>query len=125
MASSLCALVVSFLYDEKSSFKSLKFFTMLFLGSGIAIGALIHAVIQINTDNNVNLFIPIYIFQSICYFTAILGSIYAACLLRLDFKNVIHQELDDKAFHKITDAAVKKMLDQSKTTTVDSKGRVL
>ncbi|EOR09851.1 MULTISPECIES: hypothetical protein [Acinetobacter] len=121
MASSLCALVVSFLYDEKSRFKSLKFFTMLFLGSGIAICALVHALIQLNTDDSVNLFIPIYIFQVLGYFIAIFVSIYAACLLRLDFKNSIHKELDD-LYHKKSDDKAKIMMESAEQAQVGPDG---
>ncbi|PJI30084.1 hypothetical protein [Acinetobacter pseudolwoffii] len=116
MASSLCALMVSFLYDEASRFKSLKFFTMLFLGSGIAICALIHALVQLNSDNRVNLFIPVYIFQGIGYLTSILVSVYAACLLRLDFKNSIHQELDD-LFHQKSDKESDDMMNNAENAT--------
>ncbi|MCG9493800.1 hypothetical protein MCL36_14780 [Acinetobacter pittii] len=116
MASSLCALIVSFLYDDASRFKSLKFFTMLFLGCGIATCALIHALVQLNTDKSVNLFIPIYIFQGIGYLTSILVSVYAACLLRLDFENIIHQELDD-FYHKKSDNESEEMMSYAENAT--------
>ncbi len=82
MASSFFIVLVSFLYYKESHFKSIKLFTLVFLGIGILWCGIVHSLVQAK---------PTYIYAEICLNTAYSLRLfnrniifyYAACIVSL------------------------------------------
>ncbi|CAM2793982.1 hypothetical protein [Acinetobacter celticus] len=125
MASSFFIILISFLYDEKSHFKSLKIFTLFILGFGILWCGSIHSLVQAKPSYFYGESFFKYYLQIVGYLTGVFASVYAACIVKLDYDNERHKKLDDKSFHATTDTSVKEMDAKSKDTTKDRKGRSL
>lgn len=125
MASSFFVVLISFLYDEESHFKSLKVFTLFILGIGVLWCGLIHSLVQVKPSYFYGESFFRYVLQTIAYLSGILASIYAACIVKLDYENEQHKKLDDKSFHSATDKSVKQMDEKSKNANKDRKGRKL
>lgn len=125
MASSFFIVLVSFLYDQESHFKSIKLFTLVFLGIGILWCGIVHSLVQLKPTYIYADYVFKYCLQFIGYLVGIFFSIYAACIVKLNYDNETHKKVDDKSFHKKTDQSVKEMEEKSKAVTKDRKGRTL
>lgn len=125
MASSIYALLINFLDDKESRFKSIKLFTIFFLGIGIFWCGLMHSLVQANADSTNDLFFKKWIFQIWGYLSAILVSIYATCLLKLKFENKEHKKLDDTSYHDKLDQESKEMSERANSMTTGPNGEEL
>lgn len=122
MASSFFIILVSILYDREVHFKSIKLLTLVLLGIGILWCGMIHALLQskpliIHAEWWLK-----YFLQVVGYGTGIFCSIYAACIVKLNFDDETHKPLDDKTFHKDTDKSVQDMADKMNDTNDDGSG---